>query len=376
MNKIIHVVCLDAPSPPDYGAAIDMFYKLKALGLAGLQLHLHYFHYNQRHHAGLETVCAQIYRYPRKTGPPGLRPFLPYIVSSRISTALIHRLNEDDHPVLLEGIHCTGIIPHLKNANRRVLIRLHNDEALYYRSLRDTTRSWLRKIYYGIESSLLRRYQLRLPKEVPVAALATTDQGRFRDEYGFRQALFVPGFIPWQQLSCREGTGDYCLYHGNLQVAENEEAAIWLMEAVFSKSGRRLVIAGSNISARIKKKAAYYKNIRLVDGPDDAALRQLIEEAQVNILPSFNATGLKFKLLHALFAGRFCIANKACLAGSGLEQEAVIAETVEDYLLALEKIFATPFTAAHKERRKQSLQPYNNERSAALLSEVLYSRYP
>src|SRR5688572_18668360 len=106
-DRTIHIVSLIAPSPPDYGAAFDLFYKIRAFAALGIRIHLHYFDYNNRHHEGLDDYCATIHRYPRKTGLFGLQPFLPYIVSSRIHKELIRRLSADDHPILLEGIHCT-----------------------------------------------------------------------------------------------------------------------------------------------------------------------------------------------------------------------------------------------------------------------------
>ena len=372
MDKGIHIVSLIAPSPPDYGAAFDIFYKIKVLARIGFRIHLHYFGYRGRHHAGLENLCAEIHCYPRKTGLAGLKPFLPYIVSSRIHKDLIKRLNADDHPVILEGIHCTGIIPHL-HQERCLMIRLHNDEAVYYDRLMHTEKNLLRKLYFRVEAQLLHQYQHRLPKEVPVAAVSALDQARFARDYSFSRVSFVPVLIPWQQLSCREGTGEYCLYHGNLQVAENEQAALWLIESVFSKRSRPLVIAGRKITERVKRKAAPLPHIRLVESPDDASLEDLIQHAQIHLLPSFNTTGVKLKLLHALWAGRFCVANKACVAGSGLEQEVVIAETPEDYLREVEGLFSTPFTTVHLENRRRSLQRYNNDRNAAQLIEILYS---
>ena len=43
----LHIICLDAPSPPNYGGAIDMYYKIRALALAGTRIILHYFAYRE-----------------------------------------------------------------------------------------------------------------------------------------------------------------------------------------------------------------------------------------------------------------------------------------------------------------------------------------
>ncbi|HEX8313555.1 MAG TPA: mannosyltransferase, partial [Flavisolibacter sp.] len=135
MTDHLHIVCLDAPSPPDYGGAIDMYYKIKALAETGRKIILHYFDYNPtRDTKGLETICYAVHAYKRKSffrSPPLSRPF---IVQSRINKDLIKRLNEDDAPILLEGLHCAGLIPHLKH-QQRVVLRMHNNEAAYYHHL-------------------------------------------------------------------------------------------------------------------------------------------------------------------------------------------------------------------------------------------------
>ncbi len=48
-------------------------------------------------------------------------------------------------------------------------------------------------------------------------------------------------------------------------------------------------------------------------------MEELIKNAHIHLLPSFNATGIKIKLLNALFNGRFIITNDASVEGTGLE---------------------------------------------------------
>ena len=54
-------------------------------------------------------------------------------------------------------------------------------------------------------------------------------------------------------------------------------------------------------------------NTRLVANPTEQELNELIKEAQINILPSFNVTGIKIKLMNALYNGRHCITNDAAI---------------------------------------------------------------
>src|SRR5436190_824100 len=101
-----------------------MYYKIAAMASTGRRIILHYFQYkDNRNVQGLEKYCSEINAYERK---PFLKSpsTLPYIVRSRINKELIARLNKDDHPVIVEGIHCSGIIPYL-DKTKRVVIRMH-----------------------------------------------------------------------------------------------------------------------------------------------------------------------------------------------------------------------------------------------------------
>jgi len=100
------------PWPPDYGGAIDMMNRIMLLKRSGIGIHLHYFSYNER---GTPTrvepsfVKRSIY-IERKMGRKGFSLQVPYIISSRTNDELVANLQQDDHPILLEGIHCTGIL--------------------------------------------------------------------------------------------------------------------------------------------------------------------------------------------------------------------------------------------------------------------------
>ena len=125
MSNYLHIVCLDAPSPPNYGGAIDMYYKITALAALGKKIILHYFDYKEnRNAASLKDCCVEVHAYPRKGFINSFS--LPYIISSRINRSLINRLNRDRFPVLLEGLHCSGIIPYLNDNSRSQFVRYYS----------------------------------------------------------------------------------------------------------------------------------------------------------------------------------------------------------------------------------------------------------
>jgi hypothetical protein len=219
-----------------------------------------------------------------------------------------------------------------------------------------------------MEANRLARYQKALPHDITCAALSRSDLSYFEDRLGWNKMKFVPLFIPWQQLEIKEGTGSYCLYHGNLSVAENSAAVKWLLRHVFAEMNILFVVAGKAPDAKLRKEIAKYPNTSLVADPSDEELEELIKNAQVNLLPSLNRTGVKLKLLHALFKGRHCVANSAGVGGSGLDAIVHICEDAAGLKALLSQLMLQPFTAEEKEQRHALLQLYDNAQNAAALS--------
>ena len=109
------------------------------------------------------------------------------------------------------------------------------------------------------------------------------------------------------------------MYHGNLSINENEEAAEWLLKNVFNNLAIPFVIAGKIPSQRLEALAHPHEHTCLVANPSEKEMQDMIAKAQINILPSFNNTGIKLKLLNALYSGRHCLVNKAGVEGPGLK---------------------------------------------------------
>ncbi len=374
MNRYLHIVCLDTPWPADYGGAIDMFCKIEALHRAGIKIHLHYFSYRHRGNPNeLNQFCESISVYERKTGWRGYSGKLPYIVSSRINRQLIDTLNKDDHPVLLEGIHCTGILPWLNQPGRKIMVRMHNDEPEYYKQLARTARNLFKKIYYRNESRLLKKYQKNLPGQLIYACITSTDAVHFREQHKLPNAFFLPAFIPYQEVSGKEGIGNFCLYHGNLAVPENEKAAAWLLTNVFPKIKIPLVVAGRHPSRRLDKLAHLCQHTCLVADPSSTEIDDLVKKAHINILPSFSTTGIKLKLLHALFEGRHCVVNKAMVTGTGLDGACHTGANADAFASIIMQLHHQPFSAGETSLRRQLLgNTYDNRKNAEAIIAYLW----
>jgi len=372
-NKL-HIVSFDIPDPPDYGGAIDVFYKIKALAAQGAEIYLHCFSYGRKESELLKSICKEVWYYPRKTGFKSLSIKLPYIVASRKDKALLKRLTDIDAPILFEGVHTSYYLNHPSLAHRKKAIRVHNIEHEYYRHLSQKETNTFRQLYFSTESRLLRYYEGALQHAQYFFPLSLTDTAFFKQQYPSAICEFIAPFQQFDTVKILEGTGDYILYQGNLSHPENKEAVLFLLKEVFPKVNVPVVIAGRKPAYAITSLARSLSNCTLIADPSQEQMQQLIQNAQIHILPTFQSTGMKLKLLYVLFAGRHVLVNDLMLHGTGLEECCIVANSASDMIQKINSYKSIPFSAQQIEARKQALMHHysNSINAQRLLTYLLH----
>lgn len=362
MEKHLHIVSSDIPYPVDYGGVVDVFCTIKNLHNAGIKVHLHCFDDGRGPQPALAEYCTELHYYQRLSGHKCITPKLPYIVASRSCNHLRERLLKDNHPILLQGIHCTYLLNDERFDNRKVLVRLMNVEHEYYEQLCKTTTVLqpLKKIYYHHESKLLKHYEKTIADKAVFLALSEKDATVYRQKLQAKQVVTVPPLLPYQAVESETGIGCFCLYHGNLSVEENEEAAIWLLTNIFNKIEVPFIIAGKNPSPRLEREVNLHGHACLVANPPQEQMRDLIRKAQINVLPSFCRKSRSVKLLNALFSGRHCVVNPTMVNASGLEAACHVATTPEAFQSIIIQLYHQPFDEHELLLRKQILAPFLN----------------
>lgn len=367
----IHVVSLQVPFPPDYGGVIDIYYKLRALKSAGYEVLLHTYQYDRQQAPQLDQVADRVYYYPRNRSFARQFSVDPYIVSSRQSSQLLTDLLADDAPILFEGIHCCAHLADPRLTSRCKLVRMHNVEHEYYDGLARKATSWHR-LYYRIEATRLKRYEAILAHADAILAITESDRCYFASKYPQVATLWLPAFQAHDRVAPLSPKGDYMLYHGNLSVEENIEAAQYLLQQVVpSTPGTSWVFAGKNPADRLARQIAATPGARLVANPSDEEMERLIGEAAANVLITFQPTGLKLKLLHALYTGGHCIVNSKMLVGTGLDRACLVADTPQALSHAVATVLKSPFDHQARERRIRLLEPYDSARNIARLTRLL-----
>ena len=358
----LHIIAFDVPYPANYGGVIDVFYRVKALIEAGVKVHLHCFEYGRGEQEILKR-CHEVKYYQRDTSFLKQLSLTPYIVNSRQSEALVQDLLKDDYPILCEGLHTTAVLNDKRLKDRKIYVRAHNVEHDYYQALADSEKWGKKKWFYLAEAWKLRRYEPVLRKAAGIFAISQKDADYFARRY--ENVTLVPGFNATDSVCSETGRGDYVLYHGNLSVRENEEAAKWLIDNVFSELDVHCIVAGLNPSEKLLKLAERHSNVTLVANPDDAEMIDLLRQAQVNILVTNQPTGLKLKLLNALYNGRFCLVNGDMVRGTSLDDLCVVADEPEQMIAEIKRLMEEDFTEDDIEERDLAMrQLYDNESNA------------
>ena len=185
---------------------------------------------------------------------------------------------------------------------------------------------------------------------------------------------YLPAFHPFNSVSVKEGNEDFFLYHGNLSVGENNEAAQFLIKEVFNDIPYKLIIAGSKPSAELQNAVSESKNVELIQNCSPEKIYELIANAKCNILPTFQSTGIKLKLLAALFLGKFCLVNTPMVVNTGLESLCEIADTAFEMKNRVSEIYKQKnFPEELIAQRKKILeQNFSNQSGAKKLISAIF----
>ena len=349
----LHIISFDIPFPANYGGVIDVFFKAKALAAKGVKVHLHCFQYGRVHDPILHETFFSVDYYKRDISKKHLFKSIPYIVSTRVSEKLVDNLTKDNYPILMEGLHTSALLEEPRLKNRIKLVRAHNIEHEYYYNLGKAEKDIFKKYYFYNEAAKLKRYEKILDKADRILAISENDKEYFSET--FSRVDHIPAFHPFGEVRGKVGKGDYVLYHGNLSVAENENAVSFLLDDVFNDIDVPLKIAGLNPPKHLKTRIINEPNIELIGNPSDDQLQGLIENAHINISITAQKTGLKLKMLNNLFNGRFILVNDKMLSGSNLDNLCEVANNHVALKRRIKILFRKEFTQELIDERKQNL---------------------
>ena len=346
-----------------------MFYKIKSLYKLGVEIHLHTFEYGKGEAKELDKYCKKVYYYKRKTAFKSIFSRTPYIVNSRRNKELIKNLCSIKAPILFEGLHTTSPLQTHEFKNRKIFIRTHNIEHYYYKKLSRSEKNIPKKIFFSIEATKLKLYNKILTKCNSILTISKFEQEYFNEKFNSK-AIYIPVFHGNISVKFLSKKGNFALYHGNLNVSDNIKAINYLVD-IFKTLDYPLVITGNIENSIFRSKINKYGNIKFIHLNNQEQLNDLLDRAHINVLPTFQKTGIKLKLINSLFNSRFCIVNPDMVDGTGLESLCYIAKTKMDFKKQIVKLINEDFLENERVKRESILKDFDNSTSAKKILELM-----
>ena len=368
MTKKIHIVSFDVPFPADYGGVIDVFYRLVALKECGYEITLHCYQYGRESRSELEEYCEEVVYYKRRRSVFSVLKKSPFIVATRNSKRLLENLLKDESPIIFEGLHTCYFLDNKALKGRIKIVRTHNIEQDYYAGLANSAQGW-RKWFFAQESKKLKTFEAILSKASAVLAIQENDVKHFSQLN--KNCSILTAAVPLVDSNFNAETKNYCLFHGNLSVLENEKAAIWVLNQITFPEVSPLIIAGKNPSNKLISLCKTRK-VELIANPSELAMDKLILNAGVHIAYTEQSTGLKLKLIAALNSSGHVIVNPKMVEGTSLAEVCLVAESPKRFSELVQQCSSQALSADQFEKRQKVLsKQFNNSQICAILGEII-----
>ena len=372
MMESINIVAFDVPYPANYGGVIDVFHKVRTFHRMGVKVHLHCFEYGRGEQPALNEFCESVTYYKRKSSWYLALSGTPYIIISRNSKELETNLKGNDFPILFEGLHTCYLLKDKKLKERLTIYRESNIEHRYYQHLAKSERNLIKKIYLILEARKLKKFEKEISNASMSFIVSETDFHYLEMKYPQNKNYFIPSFHENEEVNIPEGKGKFVLYHGNLSVSENYEAAIHLIRSVFSTIEVPFIIAGLNPPDFLISEIKKHNHITLIANASDQKMNELMENAHIHLLYTNQATGLKLKLLNILYHGRHCLVNSKMVEGTSLGQVCIVEDSADKQMIRIKQLMEMEVDRAEIEKRAKVLKEnYSNEVNAKRMFEAI-----
>lgn len=334
--------------PPNHGGRVDAWNRIVTIHDMGGYIHLVCTVKEQPRNDYMEIVkkyVDEITILPRKNRLRDMLYNRPLQMVSRRCLKNIKFEKTYDY-MILNGSYVYDIVdnPTLKVAHK--ILRMNNDEAIYFRGLAQATSSWVKKIYYYWESRKFKAFDETLIKKIPNVMFVSHDELKdYKRKYPWMNGCFLPTAVSLN-FKRRTRTSNCVLMVGSFFMVNNQEGIRFYIEHVHPLlndiPNYKLMIAGNSRGQSIKwleKIAQEYNNIDIFDSPDD--LEPLYDEAAVFVNPMLHGAGVKLKTINAVIEGLPVVATSVGNEGTGLQdgRDIIVTDNAKEIAHNIIKLF-------------------------------------
>ena len=349
MQKKILLICFDTPFPTNYGGVFDIEAKFKFFQKNNTKVDLICTCFDKKRGLYFQNYLNEnqtvIDNFHIEFIQPGIQNFTQ-VFHKKPFSAIVRKINyskigflknNDYEFVLVEHLKSTYKIEKLRNIlklrnpNLKFLLRIHNDEEIYYKNLYKTA-STAKKYFFYSESIKYKNYQKEILRNSNFDEFLFISKAEMENLKPLvsptKKVEFLPVYFDQNDLkpgSKNEFRNIDFLYVGNLDLEDNFKALKEIKSFLFSQNftDKKINIAGKCSSEKRKEGLftlfSELENFEISFNVEKPELEKLYTRSKFFLNFSANSGGVKTKMIHALNYGVPVISNPDGVEGSGFE---------------------------------------------------------
>ncbi|MEH7313395.1 glycosyltransferase family 4 protein [Priestia megaterium] len=330
MNKLL-IVSPDFPYPPNHGGRKDVWTKILIFKELGFDVDLICTSSEDIPEKDLDfvkTIVNNIEVVKRSYSLLGFLSNKPFQLTSRKALTRVALKYKYTH-VILEGDY---VLPFLENEEikkcENVVYRMHNDEEIYFRELMKSEKTFLKKVYYFLESKKFRKvFESTIKHLENVWFISKDEMKRFNKKVNKSVGEFIPPHVSSNTFIKKKDFKDNrVLFVGSLFMVNNQEAILWYLKNIHKNlvdvQGYHLTIAGNSRGnslgwlTEVIKENGYQNTVTVEDSPED--LEDLYSSHSIFINPMLHGAGVKLKTVEGIQKGLVVVSTSIGVQGTGL----------------------------------------------------------
>lgn len=328
ISKNILLVASDFVYPPNHGDRVDIWNRILCLNKMGFKIDLVCTVKEEVPNKYLNIVnkyIDKIILVNRKNKLIDMFCKEPLQLRSREELKRV-QFNKFYDYVILQGSYVLPIIQNKTLKYKNIILRMNNDEAVYFKELCKSEKKYWRKLYYYIEAYKFKILDAILINKIPNIFFVSHDEMiKYKNKYPNINAYFMPTAV---EINMKKQTLDNknVIFIGSLFMVNNKEAIKFYIEKIHPLlkdiKGYTFTIAGNSKGEGIEwiKKLAYnYSNVNIIDSPEK--LDDIYANASVFVNPMLHGAGVKLKTINAIVNGLPVVSTTIGNQGTGLENE-------------------------------------------------------
>jgi polysaccharide biosynthesis protein PslH len=356
-------LCTKVPYPPKDGGAAGVFVYSKAFSDLGHTVDIVAVN-PPKHFIGEDQYKAlpeniHIHAVSMDTSPVWWRALVnllfslvPYQVERFSNTdftkQLISVLKQSQFDVIqMEGIYLCPYLPVIRRfSNASVVLRAHNIEGSLWKDIAANETTLMKRFYLSILARRMKRYEIEQFSQFDaVTSVTSKDLDYVKAHRPLLKADLFPYAIEIKPFTLTPINRKAIYFLGALDWMPNQEAIRWFAAEVWPKIFQafpniRFHVAGRNAA---KSLADFLEGIEgIVYSGEVADAGAFLRQFSIMVSPLFSGSGIRVKIIEAMQQGVVVLASAKAVEGIEATpgQHLLLAETSEDYILHLHRLFS------------------------------------